>query len=96
VFPVDSNNWYQSQGDEDRRESVQGEGSGVSAVERIMATPDAVEILQLTRANYHKWALVMKVSMEALELLDADEAKCNERARIGARWRRSSAACRRR
>jgi hypothetical protein len=30
------------------------EGSGVSAVERVMATPGAVEILQLARANYHE------------------------------------------
>jgi hypothetical protein len=72
------------------------EGSGVSAVERVMATPDAVEILQLTRANYHEWALVMQVSMEALELWDTFEATCNERARIGTCWRRSSAACLRR
>jgi hypothetical protein len=72
------------------------EGLAVSAVERVMATPGTVEILQLTRANYHEWALVMQVSMEALELWDAVEATCNERARIGARWRRSSAACRRR
>jgi hypothetical protein len=47
------------------------ESSGVSAVERVMATPGAVEIPQLTRANYHEWALVMQVSLEALELWDA-------------------------
>jgi hypothetical protein len=38
----------------------------------------------------------MQVSMEALEMWDTVEATCNERARIDARWRRSSAACRRR
>jgi hypothetical protein len=57
------------------------ESSGVSAVERVMATPGAVEIPQLTRANYHEWALVMQVSLEALELWDAVEAPCKERAK---------------
>ncbi|CAN6238160.1 unnamed protein product [Urochloa humidicola] len=60
---------------------TKGEGSGVSIVERVMATPGAVEIPQLTRANYHEWALVMQVSMEALELWDAVEATCKERAK---------------
>jgi hypothetical protein len=42
------------------------ESSGVSAIKRVMATPGAMEIPQLTRANYHEWALVMQVSLEAL------------------------------
>jgi hypothetical protein len=46
-----------------------------------MATPGAVEIPQLTRVNYHEWSLVMQVSMEALELWDAVEATCKERAK---------------
>ncbi|CAN6286802.1 unnamed protein product [Urochloa humidicola] len=60
---------------------TKGEVSGVSIVERVTATPGAVEIPQLSRANYHEWALVMQVSMEALELWDAVEASCKERAK---------------
>jgi hypothetical protein len=35
----------------------------------IMAKPSVTELPQpqLTRTNYHKWSLVMQVSLEALE-----------------------------
>jgi hypothetical protein len=60
---------------------TKGESSSVFAVERVMATPSAVEIPQLARANYHEWALVMQVSLEALELWDAVEGESEDRAK---------------
>jgi len=51
------------------------------AAERVVTNVGSVELPLLTKANYHDRALVMKVSLEALELWDAVEAMCNDRAR---------------
>jgi hypothetical protein len=55
-----------------------GVGSSSAAVERVVNT-NSVEIPLLTKVNYHEWALVMQVSLEAMELWDAVEAVCKER-----------------
>jgi hypothetical protein len=55
-----------------------GMGSSSAAVERVVNT-NSVELPLLTKANYHEWALVMQVSLEAMELWDAVEAMCKER-----------------
>ncbi|KAJ1274688.1 hypothetical protein BS78_05G080800 [Paspalum vaginatum] len=50
-------------------------------VEHVIANSNSLELPLLTKANYHKWALVMQVPLEALELWDAVEKECKERAR---------------
>lgn len=46
-----------------------GDGSTSDAsVERVVPNSSVVELPMLTRANYHQWALVMRVSLEALLL----------------------------
>ncbi|WVZ88962.1 hypothetical protein U9M48_035429, partial [Paspalum notatum var. saurae] len=45
------------------------------AVERIITSTNSVELPLLTKSNYHEWALVMQVSLEAMELWDAVEAE---------------------
>jgi hypothetical protein len=57
-----------------------GVGSSSAAAERVVNT-NSVELPLLTKANYHEWALVMQVSLEAMELWDAVEAVCRERAK---------------
>ncbi|KAG8053091.1 hypothetical protein GUJ93_ZPchr0001g29702 [Zizania palustris] len=52
--------------------------------ERVVAHTNSVELPLLTKGNYHEWALVMQVSLEAMELWDAVEAVCKERAKD--RW----------
>ncbi|BAF20309.1 uncharacterized protein [Oryza sativa Japonica Group] len=57
-----------------------GDGSTSDAsVERVVPNSSVMELLLLTRANYHQWALVMRVSLEALELWDAVEAVTKDR-----------------
>lgn len=55
-----------------------GMGSTSAAMERVINS-SSVELPLLTKANYHEWALVMQVSLEAMELWDAVEAVCKER-----------------
>lgn len=55
-----------------------GMGSTSVAMERVINS-SSVELPLLTKANYHEWALVMQVSLEAMELWDAVEAVCKER-----------------
>ncbi|CAN6286494.1 unnamed protein product [Urochloa humidicola] len=50
------------------------DGSGSSLRPVAVASAGTVELPMLTRANYHDWSLVMKVSLEALGLWDAVEA----------------------
>ena len=45
------------------------------------ANANAVELPLLTKTNYHEWSLVMQVCLEAMELWDAVEAECKERAK---------------
>jgi len=52
-----------------------------AAVEHVVTSSNFVELPLLTKANYHEWSLVMQVSLEALELWDAVEAECKERAK---------------
>ena len=56
-------------------------GKAVVAVERVVSNSGAVELPLLTKANYHEWALVMQVSLEAMELWDAVVAVSKERAK---------------
>jgi hypothetical protein len=58
-------------------------GSSSAAVERVV-NANSVELPLLTKANYHEWALVMQVSLEAMELWDAVETMCKERPKD--RW----------
>jgi hypothetical protein len=59
-----------------------GDSSSSDAiVERVVPSSGAVELPLLTKANYHDWALVMQVSLEALDLLDAVEAVTKDRAK---------------
>jgi hypothetical protein len=51
-----------------------------------------VELPMLTKGGYQEWALVMQVSLEALELWDAVEGRARTAPRIGTRWPRSSVA----
>ncbi|WVZ92074.1 hypothetical protein U9M48_038168 [Paspalum notatum var. saurae] len=53
------------------------ESSGAAG--RTAVTSGAVELPMLTRTNYHKWSLVMKVSLEALGLWKAVESEKVER-----------------
>jgi hypothetical protein len=55
-----------------------GMGSTSAAMERVINS-SSFELPLLTKANYHEWALVMKVSLEAMELWDAMETVCKER-----------------
>ena len=50
------------------------------AAERVVASSNSVELPVLSKANYHGWALVMQVSLETWELLDAVDKGCKERA----------------
>ncbi|WVZ58939.1 hypothetical protein U9M48_009154 [Paspalum notatum var. saurae] len=52
-----------------------------AVAERVVASTNSVELPLLTSSNYQEWALVMKVSLEALELWDAVAATCAERAK---------------
>jgi len=56
-----------------------GSGAREVVVERIVSNSGVVEVLQLTRTNYHEWSLVTQVNLEALELWDAVE--CKDRAK---------------
>ncbi|WVZ53014.1 hypothetical protein U9M48_004007 [Paspalum notatum var. saurae] len=63
------------------------EGAGTShgvTAECVVTSSNSIELPLLTKANYHEWSLVMQVSLEALELWDAVEAECKERAKD--RW----------
>lgn len=68
---------------EDSSSSGTGDGSTPrqAVVERVVPNSSVVELPMLTRANYHQWALVMRVSLEALVLWDAVEAVTNDRAK---------------
>ena len=57
-----------------------GSGAREVVVERIVSNSGVVEVLQLTRTNYHEWSLVTQVNLEALELWDAVEVECKDRA----------------
>jgi len=50
-------------------------------VERIVSNSGVVEVPQLTKTNYHEWSLVTQVNLEALELWDAMEVECKDRAK---------------
>jgi len=50
-------------------------------VECIVSNFGVVEVPQLTRTNYHEWSLVTQVNLEALELWDAVEVECKDRAK---------------
>jgi hypothetical protein len=56
-------------------------GSSRGTTAECVVSGNSVELPLLSKANYHKWALVMQVSLEALELWDAVEAECKERAK---------------
>ena len=49
-------------------------------MERIVSNSGVVEVPQLTR-TYHEWSLVTQVNLEALELWDAVEVECKDRAK---------------
>jgi hypothetical protein len=53
-----------------------------------MASTSTVELLMLTRSNYHDWSLVMKVSLDALglwEVVEVDKADhCRDRLALAA------------
>ncbi|WVZ96374.1 hypothetical protein U9M48_042025 [Paspalum notatum var. saurae] len=55
--------------------------SSRAAAERVVTSSGSVELLLLTKGNYHEWALVMQVCLEAMEPWDAVEKTCVERAR---------------
>jgi hypothetical protein len=57
------------------------DGSSSAPRPVAMANADAVELPLLTKANYHERALVMQVSLEALELWDAVEKVDGDRAK---------------
>ena len=67
-------------GDSPRAETRDSSKAG-AAVERVVPNSGVVELPLLTRAKYHQWALVMQVSLEALELWDAVEAVTKDRAK---------------
>jgi hypothetical protein len=79
-----ANIWYQSRmmkiGDSPKGEGEDGWTSSAT-VERVVPNSSIVELPMLTRANYHQWALVMRVSLEALELWDTVEAVTKNRAK---------------
>ena len=58
-----------------------GSGAREVVVERIVSNSGVVEVPQLTRTNYHEWSLVTQVNLEALELWDAVEVECKDRAK---------------
>jgi hypothetical protein len=47
----------------------------------VVLNSGAVELPLLTKSNYHEWSLVMKVSLEAMELWDAVEVDCKDHAK---------------
>ncbi|KAJ1255529.1 hypothetical protein BS78_K193200 [Paspalum vaginatum] len=61
-------------------ETLESSRGGDATSERVVSS-NAIELLLLTKANYHEWALVIQVSLEAMKLWDAVEKVCNERAR---------------
>ncbi|WVZ51177.1 hypothetical protein U9M48_002342 [Paspalum notatum var. saurae] len=50
-------------------------------MERVVTSSTSVELPLLTKAKYHEWVLVMQVSLEVMELWDAVEKACKDRAR---------------
>jgi hypothetical protein len=86
--------WHQSQvvRDEDRRVSVEGRQFERGAATDRVPDSGVVELPMLTKGGYQEWALVMQVSLEALELWDAVEGRARTAPRIGTRWPRSSVA----
>jgi hypothetical protein len=72
-----------------------GMGSTSAAMERVINS-SSVELPLLTKANYHEWALVMQVSLEAMELGTRWRPYARSVPRIGGQWPPSCAQCRRR
>jgi hypothetical protein len=64
-------------GDSPKKEAS---SSSSVAMERVPGS-GVVELLMLTKGGYQEWALVMQVSLEALELWDAVEEESVERAK---------------
>jgi hypothetical protein len=80
-----SNNWYQSEVREmstppttpDSNKGSSGGAPCSGVVERVAA--GTLEFPTLAKGNYHEWALVMKVNLEALGLWNAVESGSVER-----------------
>jgi hypothetical protein len=58
-----------------------GDRSSVGAAAERVPGSSVVELLTLTKGGYQEWALVMQVSLEALELRDAVEGESEDRAK---------------
>lgn len=61
-------------------DATKQEGSSSSGGERLLAAGGVVEFSMLTKGNYQEWALVMQLSLEALELWDKVEEESKDRA----------------
>jgi hypothetical protein len=58
-----------------------GDSSSAGAAAECMPGSSVVELPTLTKGGYQDWALVMQVSLEALELWDAVEGESEDRAK---------------
>jgi hypothetical protein len=52
-----------------------------ASVECVILNSSVVELLLLTKTNYHEWSMVMQVSLVAMELWDVIEAANKDRAK---------------
>ncbi|XP_072146608.1 uncharacterized protein [Setaria viridis] len=67
-----------------KKPRIDDDGSSSSPRPVVVASATTIELPLLTKTNYHEWSLVMQVSLEAMELWDAVEVVCKERAKD--RW----------